>query len=509
MTTPNRLGLQASAITKSYGRHKVVDDVDFRVAPGEVVALLGENGAGKSTLAKVVAGAVRQDSGTLSIDGREIHVRSPREALHEGIAFIPQELAIVPELTVGENIVLGRWPGRGFVTGPHAIAREARAAAERFGLDVDVNQRMGSLSLAGRQLAEILRALVRRASVILFDEPTSALTDRESAALLTVLRDLREKGVGLVYTSHRLEEVYAIADRLVVMRNGRVVLESTPAATDRTKLIRTMLGEAAVESERLERTKAAEGPPSGPARLRLKGWSCDRAPTLSDVTLEARAGEIVGLFGLLGAGAETVADGLAGKGPRGLTGELVVDERPRRIFRSPREAWKQGVVYLPADRKADGLILTQSLQVNLSLPNLRQVTNGGVLRLRRERAFAKRLLKQFGVRAQGPGQEAGLLSGGNQQKVMLAGRLAAAPPILVLHEPTRGVDVGARAQIHALLRDTAAGGAAILAVTSDLEEAVLLADRLLIIRNGRIVRELSGEDRTQAAALSAATSVAA
>ena len=489
---------EARGLTKSYGPNRILTEVGFTLARGESVALIGENGAGKSTFAKIITGVIRPDSGTLAFDGVEVVFTAPRDALAAGLAFIPQELAYLPDLTVAENIVLGQWPNRSGWTTPAGIRARAQAVCDRYDIHFDLDAPMRHLKLAERQLVEIVKALMREARMIVLDEPTAALNDQESAALFGILRRLNGQGVGVLYISHRMDEVYRFSDRVDVLRNGRRVASVRPRETTPTQLIAHMLGQ---EKEDFAREATAR---TGEAALQLRGWRSSGLPALDDVNLEVQAGEIVGLYGVRGSGADAIAEGLAGVN-RGISGEIVIGGVTRGPFASPYEAKAAGLAYVPAERKRDGLVLGLPIRRNVTLMVLRSLSRFGFVDGAAERAISDDLVRRFDVRFRGADQPVERLSGGNQQKVLLASRIAAKPRYLVLHEPTRGVDVGARVEIHRLLAGVADGGCATLMVTSDVEEAVTVPDRLIVIRDGRIAGELSGNAMTQANAISLAT----
>ena len=491
--------LQASGVSKSYGGHRVLAAVDFQLERGEAVAVIGENGAGKSTFAKIIAGVIRPDEGEIRLDGRAVSFNSPRDALREGIAFIPQELAYVPELTVAENILLGRWPSRfGFVSHRRLLSK-AQEEARRYGIDLDLRRRMSNLKLADQQIVEIVKALTRRALVIVLDEPTAALNDQESQILFQVLKRLTRDGVGIVYISHRMDEVHRLSDRVDVFRNGHLVASVSPKSATPDQLIAHMLGQTAEHFEVMERT----GLVSEPA-LALVDWRTTDSALLAGANIQVGRGEVVGLFGLRGCGAEAVAEGLAGR-RRSIQGEFWLEGKRTDVFRTPIAARSANVGYVPSERKKEGLVLPMSIRGNVGLLILRQLSRLGVLRSRLATATAERLTRQLAVRFSHLSQPVSELSGGNQQKVLLASRLAPKPRVLILQEPTRGVDVGARIEIHRLLRSICEGGTAILLVTSDVEEAVAVTDRLLIMRDGRVVGELTGRQKTQGQALRLAT----
>jgi ribose transport system ATP-binding protein len=491
--------LAIDGLAKQYGRHRVLEGVSLALEAGETAALLGENGAGKSTLAKILAGAVPPDDGKISIDGEEVSFATPREALTRGIAFIPQELVYVPYLTVAENIILGRWPRRIGVTSQRWVRRQAAAEARKFGFQLPLDRQMATLSLAQQQMVEILKAVARRSRIIVLDEPTAALNSEDSQQLLDLMTDLAAEGVGVIYISHRLDEVFRACRTVHVLRNGRLVHSSPAAATNPAEIIRQMLGrstdEAVVPKQRVDRPTSV---------LALHDWQRSASPPLRQVSLTVHAGEIVGLYGVRGAGAETIAEALGGLHPD-VHGGTTVGKRPVRALRHPVASRRAGIAYVPADRKSQGLVLTMPVQQSFSLLVMRALSRLGVIAGRKERAAARRLAGEVRLRAQGLGQAVGELSGGNQQKVLVGSRLASKPNVLVLQEPTRGVDVGSRLEIHRLLRRLADDGTGTLLVTSDIEEAVILSDRLLILRDGAIVHEIHQPTLTsQAEALHAA-----
>ncbi|HUG14178.1 MAG TPA: sugar ABC transporter ATP-binding protein [Thermomicrobiales bacterium] len=483
---------------KRYGQHQVLQGVNFELHAGESVAVIGENGAGKSTFAKIVTGVIRPDEGSILLDGQPATLRSPRDALRQGIAFIPQELAYVPYLTVGENVLLGQWPSTVGFTSTARTVRRAREECERIGIALDVDRLMVSLKLADRQIVEIVKALTRRARMIVLDEPTASLSEAESSGLFEILGQLTKTGVGVIYISHRMDEVYRFSDRVDVFRNGVLVASVPPSQTTPNDLIAHMLGQEKEEFHHHARAMAAEQPV-----VELRNWTRPGIPKLADVSLSVGRSEIVGIYGVRGSGAELVAEGLGGRHPE-ISGSLVIEGRPGRIFPSPLAARRANISYVPPERKRDGLVLMLPIQANLSLLIIRQLSRLGLLKTRAERASAAGLAQRFDVRFRRLSQAVGQLSGGNQQKILLASRMAAQPRLLVLQEPTRGVDVGARVGIHTFLTEIADQGRAVLLITSDVEEAVNVSDRLLIMRDGSVVGELSGSTKTQADAIALA-----
>lgn len=496
--------LEVRGISKSFGANVVLDDVSLEVRAGESVAVIGENGAGKSTLAKILAGVIRPDAGELRLEGTPVSFHSPRDALHVGIGFIPQELAYFPDLSVAENIRVGGWPSRfGFIS-YRELKRSALQAAESLGIRIDLRRAMSTLKVGERQLVEIVKALSRDAKLLILDEPTAALTDAESRNLFRVLAGLAGRGHGILYISHRMDEVFRFSDRVDVLRNGQLVASVPPGETTPGYLIQQMLGQAARE---LTVTETAARVDQVPA-LSLRDWRKVGEPGLKGVSLEVAQGEVVGIFGLRGSGAELVAEGIGGL-HRDIEGVVEVDGRRAGKLRSPRRARSVAISYVPAERKRDGLVLSMSVQANLSLLVFPALSRFGFLRRRLERDAARRWTERLRIRFRSLSQVTSELSGGNQQKVMVASRLATHPSVFALQEPTRGVDVGARVELHHFVRDFAAQGVGVLIVTTDVEEAVLVTDRLLVMREGIVVAELAGEMKTQGRALALAAGEAA
>jgi ribose transport system ATP-binding protein len=487
-------------MTKRYGANVVLDSVGLELNAGEAVAVIGENGAGKSTLARIMAGVIQADAGELRLDGELVSFHSPRDALRGGIGFIPQELAYFPNLSVAENVVVGAWPGRRGFVAPRLLNRRAVDAQARFGIELDMRRSMGSLKVGERQLVEIVKVLSRDARVIILDEPTAALTDAESRNLFRVLAGLLEQGRAVLYISHRMDEVFRFSDRVDVLRNGRLVATAAPKTTTPAFLIEQMLGQAAAEFTVSESAARADDPPA----LVVRDWHKVGEPGLTAVSFEVAAGEVVGIFGLRGSGAELIAEGLGGL-HGDIAGETEIDGQLTSRLTSPRAARRAGISYTPAERKREGLVFTLPIQANLSMLVLRALSRVGFLRRRLERSSAQALAERLNVRFRSLGQPAGELSGGNQQKVMVASRLATRPKLFVLQEPTRGVDVGARVELHQFLREFASKGAGILIATTDVEEAVAVTDRLLVLREGVLVGELRDASKTQGRALALAT----
>jgi ribose transport system ATP-binding protein len=475
----SRTLLRVTGIRKAYQGVVALAGIDLDVDAGEVHALLGENGAGKSTLMKVVAGSVPPDEGRLELDGREVPFVDPERARALGIGIVYQELSLVPPLSIAENVLLGRWPRTRLRTVDwRRLAGEAQRHLARIGFAVDPRRRVDELGMAERQLVEIAKALSSDLRVLLLDEPTSALSARESQRLFEVIRGLRESGVAIVYVSHRLSEVLQIADRITVLRDGRKIETADARSTDESRLAVLMVGRS-LERE-LEQAAAARGGESD-VLLRTRGLA--RPPRLKPVDIELRAGEIVGVFGLVGAGRTRLARTLFGLEPA-TEGTIEVLGRERAI-RSPAEAIGAGMGYLGEDRAA-GVVPRMSVAANVTLASLPAVSRGPVLDFGRERRVAERYVRDLGIRTSGLDQLVEALSGGNQQKVVLARWLCSNARILVLDDPTRGIDVGAKEEVFRLVRRLAEEGAAILYLTSEIIEARTLPDRLLVMANGRV-----------------------
>ena len=471
--------LSVQGLGKTYGDARVLDAVDLEVGAGEVHALLGENGAGKSTLIKIVSGVVTPDEGTVAVDGQALHFGSPQASMHLGVATLFQELSTVGGLSVAENVLLGRpTPSRLGVVRWGALNDRARALFKTLGQDIDVTQDADLLSPVGKTMTALARALSQESRLLILDEPTAALTDAETSRLFEAIERLKTRGIGVLYVSHRLEEVFDIADRFTVLRNGQKVDEGELAATSVDGVIAAMAGRP------IEAVFPAWEPDPGEVRLKAREL---RGRRIVDVSFELRVGEVLGVAGLAGAGRSELLRLLAGAARR-YGGTTTLDGAPFTPT-SVGHAQAQGVALVPPERRSQAL-LPDSVERNLNTTPIDQHAIGGfVTSPARERVHAQELWDKVDIRAQSLGQEILTLSGGNQQKVVLARFLALRPRVLLLDEPTRGVDMTTKSQIYLLIRQLAAEGTAVLVVSSELIELIGLCDRMLVLHEGRITAE--------------------
>jgi rhamnose transport system ATP-binding protein len=473
--------LEVRGIEKFFPGVRALSGVSFEARAGEAHALIGENGAGKSTLIKIMSGVYRPDAGSILIDGRETRLATPDDARRAGIATIYQELLLFPELSVAENIFLGHAPKAGFGRIDLRAMRE-RAEALLASLDIDdlaADATVGALSVGNRQRVEILRALSYDARILIMDEPTAALTEADVTRLFDIVRRLKARGVAIVYISHRLDETFAIADRVTVLRDGAFVGTRLTSETNAGELVQMMVGRRI--DNMFPKTDATIG---GPV---LEARDLVRRPLTKSVSITVRAGEIVGLAGLVGSGRSELAQTLFGVRPAEsgeirLMGEAVT-------IRSPAEARARGVAYVPEDRGVQGVVRPMSVLHNLSLAALSSLAHAGFIDRAAEWRLAEHAVEQFGVKTRSLDEVAGRLSGGNQQKIVLGKWLANKPKLLILDEPTRGIDVGSKAEIHRLMDELARAGVAILMISSELPEVLGMSDRVLVMREGRLVAE--------------------
>ncbi len=493
--------LSMSGIRKSFGPVKALRGVDLTVWAGEIHALMGENGAGKSTLMKILSGAIPADpGGSIRIGGTAVSITGPSDSRRMGIAVIYQELALAPNLTVAENVALGREARRGAIIDRARMRGDCAAILERLGAGFTPETKVGSLSIAERQMVEIARALSVNARILVMDEPTTALSSRETDRLFALIRQLRDEGMAIIYISHRMAEVYELADRCSVLRDGSYVGTLPRSDLNAEALVRMMVGREL--SDFYEKQHRSGG---GAEVLRISGLTDGRKLRPADLAL--RAGEVTALAGLVGAGRTELARLIAGA-DRAAAGEVRLDGRPVPL-RTPAEAIRAGIVYLTEDRKGQGLFLDMSIEDNVNINVLAADAVGGtVRRKRRARERVAEAIRSLSIRAPSAAATTGSLSGGNQQKVLLARLLETRPRVLILDEPTRGVDIGAKSDIYKLIDRLAAAGAAVLVISSELPEVVGIADRVLVMREGEIAGELTGAEITQEAIVAIATAAA-
>ena len=506
MSAGDRAVMRARDINKVFGATHALRGVDFTVTAGEVTVLFGENGAGKSTLMKILAGIETPTTGTLELDGEPVVLRGARDAAARGIAIIHQELSLFPNLSIADNIFMAREQLRG---GGAFVDRDRQRAATRELLarldeDLDPDTLVGDLRVGQQQVVEIARALSQDARVLIMDEPTSALSVAEVEVLFRVIRDLTSAGVAIVYISHHLEEALEIADRVVVFRDGRLVAESRADAVDSAWVVAKMVGRNPDDLFPSEHAQAHD------VVLEIDGLVVADAANpgrlaVDDVSFTVRAGEIVGLYGLMGAGRTELLEVLAGRG-RAVSGHVRLDGRSVEHL-SIAQRIQRGIALVPEDRQRDGLVQALSVGQNLTLPSLLRFVRRLWVSPKLERAAVERVMADVTVKASGPGAPIGSLSGGNQQKVVLGKALLTDPRVLLLDEPTRGVDVGAKADIFELITEQARRGVAVVFATSEMEEALRVPDRLLVMSKGRVVEELRRGSATRERIMAASEGV--
>jgi ABC-type sugar transport system ATPase subunit len=486
--------IEARGIVKRFGGATAVDGVGLTVAAGEVHALVGENGAGKSTLMRILAGILTPTEGQVLVEGRELEGGNARAALEAGVSLVHQELSLVPEMTVAENIVLGFTPTTAGFIDRAEQRRIAQAALDEIGVRVDLDEPVARLSVALRQFVEIARAIARQPRILILDEPTATLTPAETDYLLEMLQRLADGGMAVIYISHRIPEIFALGDRVTILRDGQLVRAAAMDELTPNEMVDLMVGRELKQ----ELSTHREGVEPGAVVLSARGIT---APGVNGVDLDVRAGEIVGLGGLVGAGRTELVRAIIGADVRtGGTATLTVDGRTTSI-RSYRQAVKTGLAYVPEERRTDGLALTMTVKDNITLPNRSRLSRFSLLLRGRIVEFAKDLAKSVELRPAIITAEVGSYSGGNQQKVVIAKWLGHEPSFIVLDEPTRGVDVGAKAEIHRLVRKLAEGGTAVLVVSSDLPELLELSDVIHVVRDGKIQGTLDGNEADESAVM--------
>lgn len=496
MTNPPEPIVELSGIAKHFGGVQALRGVDLRLFPGEVHALVGENGAGKSTLVKILAGIHRPDAGTMKVGGEVVELRSPTQAQALGIAVVQQEPMLFPDLDVAENVFMGRHPRDRFGRVDwKRMHREVDQLLTPLDVSLSSHTPVQGLSIAEQQLVEIAKALSLHARVLVLDEPTAALSSHEVDELFAIVKRLRERGVAVLFVSHRLDEVFAIADRLTVFRDGTHIITAPVSEMNTEEIIKHMVGR---ELSNLYPKGEAE---IGEVVLEVRHLT--RPGVFAEVSFQLRRGEILGFAGLVGAGRTEVARVLFGI-DRAESGEIWLKGKKVRI-RSPQHALDNGIAYVPEDRHQYGLVMNFSIVSNVTLPILQQVSRLGLLDPRREQKIAGGYSSQLHIRSSGVEQLVNALSGGNQQKVVLGKWLATNPSVLILDEPTRGIDVGAKAEVHRIISDLAVGGLAIILISSELPEVLAMADRVMVLHEGRVTGTFTRSEATQERVMFAAT----
>jgi ribose transport system ATP-binding protein len=483
-------------ISKSFGPVRVLDGVDFEVAGGEIHAIMGENGAGKSTLMKILSGAYSADSGHILIDGKTVTIRSTREAEALGIAIIHQELNMIPQLSVMDNLFLGREPNHFGVIESRRMHGESASWLGKVGAGrIDINRAAETLSIGLQQLVEIAKALSLDTRVLIMDEPTASLTDREIDTLFGIMTELKSRGVGIVYVSHRMDEIFKICDKVSVLRDGHFIGERAVAQTSFDEIVKMMVGREL--KERFPKRAVSLG------AVRLQVDDLGDAGHISHIHFEVRAGEVLGVAGLVGAGRSRILNTLFGVNRR-IAGAVLLDGQPLSVKR-PADAIAAGIGFVTEDRKSLGLVLGLSLRENVTLVHLDKYSRGGVISRKAENAAVKELMDELQIRARDSELEVKSLSGGNQQKVVFAKWLAKPPKVLLLDEPTRGVDVGGKAEIYHTINRLAAAGTAIVMVSSELPEVLAMSDRILVMREGEQTAIFDAKATNQEQIITAAT----
>jgi ribose transport system ATP-binding protein len=486
-------------INKQFLGVPALRDADFEVVRGEVHALIGQNGAGKSTLIKILTGVYTKDSGRIEFDGREVAFSSPHAAQLAGLSTIYQEVNLVPFRSVAENVFLNREPKRFGLIDWGRMNREAAATLRRLDINVDVTRPLYEYAIATQQMTALARALSTEARLVIMDEPTSALAENEVQTLFRVIRQLKSEGISVVFVSHRLDELYAVCDRVTIMRDGRTIEQRPMSEISRYELVSKMLGRELAEE--LSRRRADDQGELADRQPLLEAVDLHRGRALDGVSVSIRPGEIVGLAGLLGSGRSETARAIFGADPPD-SGTVAVDGAPLHL-RSPRDGVRNKIGFAPEDRKTEGIIPQLSVRENLTLALLPHLRRHGIVERKRQAEIVDRFIKAIGIKCSSPEQPIRELSGGNQQKVLLARWLCTNPRLLMLDEPTRGIDVGAKRDIQVLVRQLADEGLAVLLISSELEEIIAGSDRVMTLRDGRSVAEFTGDQITENALMQA------
>ncbi len=489
--------IEMKDISKSFSGNKVLENVEFQLLPGEVHALMGENGAGKSTLMKILTGIYERDAGTVLVKGQEVHFKNPKEAEQAGIAVIHQELNIIPYLTVYENMFLGKelTVGRFGITKDKEMKKKTKEYLNRLGIDIDPNMEAGNLSVGQQQMIEIARAVAANTEVLIMDEPTAALTDREIEALFKVISSSKEQGVGIVYISHRMEEIFQICDRISVLRDGQFIDVKAIKDTNFDEIVKLMVGRQL--GERFPERDSS----TGLEKFRVENLTSKGS--FENISFSVHQGEIVGVAGLMGAGRTEIMQAVFGYRP--LHGGKIFIDGQEVSIKSPYDAIHEGIAFVTEDRKSQGLILDLSVRENISITNLAKISNKSLISTQKEVSLVDEMIEKLRVKTSGRELSVKSLSGGNQQKIVIGKWLGINPKILILDEPTRGVDVGAKKEIYQLMNDLTKQGVSIIMVSSELPEILGMSDRILVIHEGKLSAILNKNEANQEIIMQSAT----
>lgn len=480
--------IEMKGIDKQFGGNYVLKNAGFYLDDGEIHALMGENGAGKSTLMKILTGVYTKDAGTITVDGKEVSYHNPQEAEAAGIVFIYQELNVLQDLTVEQNMFLGKEICNRFgICNQKEMSRQVQEILDTLGVSIKPNQVMNQLSVGQQQMVEIAKALMVDAKVIIMDEPTAALTQSETEVLFRVARELKSKGVSIIYISHRMEEIFELCDRVTVLRDGEYIGTKAISETDMGDLIRMMIGRE-IGERYPDRTSMI-----GEEVFRVKDLTCPGV--FHNINFEVKGGEVLGVSGLMGAGRTEIMKAIFGAMPH-VTGEIFIDGKPVSI-KSPRDAIKQGIGFITEDRKTEGLMLEDTISKNISIANLNRISQNGVLSSPKEMSLVQKAIEELHIKCTGGSHVCNNLSGGNQQKVVFSKWIYTEPKILILDEPTRGVDIGAKKEIYNIINELAGKGVAIIIVSSELPEVLGMSDRILVIHEGEATGCLVNDNVTQ------------
>lgn len=488
--------IEMRGIDKSFGSNQVLKQAGFTLESGEVHALMGENGAGKSTLMKILTGVYTKDAGTVLVDGKEVNYKNPQEAEKAGIVFIYQELNVMFDLTVEENLFMGKEiHGKFGICDKKAMQKKAQEALNILGVNISPKTVMAELSVGQQQMVEICKALMADAKVIIMDEPTAALTQSETVALFKVIESLRKKGVSMVYISHRMEEIFELCDRITVLRDGSYIGVKNIPETNMNEIVKMMIGREIGERYPSRNVKI------GKEVLKVKELT--RKGTFHDVNFSVRAGEVLGVSGLMGAGRTEIMQAIFGNLSY-ESGTIEIDGKEVKIS-NPRQAMEHGIGFITEDRKTEGLMLDKSIRENISLCNLRRISKSSIIPREAEKNMVAEAIKDLHIKCFGSYHECNNLSGGNQQKVVLAKWILTNPKILILDEPTRGVDIGAKKEIYSIINKLAAQGVAIIMVSSELPEVLGMSDNIMVVREGEVRGIISYEEANQERVMTLAT----